>query len=180
MSETRFSGRQVVGIVLLIMLVLGLGLAAGGLIGYRLGKAEGAQAVAAAPQVRAPTTPNQRQTVPFGQALPNALATGGPYLGVEFQMITPALAASEGITGTTGAFIRSVVADSPAAKAGLEGRRCHHRRQRPGGRSTNRSAQPCGRLQIRRRNHAHDRHGHAQRPDRSTRRQSNIGRAACR
>ncbi len=120
MSETRFSGKQVVGIVLLIMLVLGLGLAAGGWIGYRLGKAEGAQAMAAAPQVGAPTTPNRQPTVPFGQAVPNALATGGPYLGVEFQMITPALAASEGITGTTGAFVRSVVADSPAAQAGLK------------------------------------------------------------
>ena len=35
-------------------------------------------------------------------------------------MLTLELAASEGITGTTGALIRSVVADGPAAKAGLK------------------------------------------------------------
>jgi len=117
MSDTRFSGKQVFGIVLLVLVVLGLGLAGGGWLGYRLGKAEGAQAVAVAPQSAAP---DLRQSLPFSQVLPNALAAGGPYLGVEFQMITPELAASEGITGTTGALVRSVVADGPAAKAGLK------------------------------------------------------------
>ncbi len=117
MSDTRFSGKQVVGIVLLVLVVLGLGLAGGGWLGYRLGKAEGVQAVAVAPQSAAP---DLQQAMPFGQVLPNALPTGGPYLGVEFQMITPELAASEGITGTTGALIRSVVAAGPAAQAGLK------------------------------------------------------------
>jgi serine protease Do len=52
--------------------------------------------------------------------LPNMMQAGGAYLGVEFQTITPELAAGEAITGTTGALIRSVVADGPAAKAGLK------------------------------------------------------------
>ncbi|MBI5563409.1 MAG: PDZ domain-containing protein [Chloroflexi bacterium] len=117
MSDTRFSGKQVVGIVLLVLVVLGLGLAGGGWLGYRLGKAEGAPAVAVAPQL---AVPDQQQAMPFGQVLPNVLPAGGPYLGVEFQMITPEVAASEGITGTTGALIRSVMTDGPAAKAGLK------------------------------------------------------------
>jgi serine protease Do len=57
--------------------------------------------------------------MPFGQQLP-ALNPGGPYLGVTFQMITPEIAAQEGITGTTGALVREVAADGPAAKAGLK------------------------------------------------------------
>ena len=35
-------------------------------------------------------------------------------------MITPTVAAQEGITGTTGALVREVVADGPAAQAGLK------------------------------------------------------------
>jgi S1-C subfamily serine protease len=62
--------------------------------------------------------------LPFGgdgQSVPDTgPAAGGPYLGVEFEMITPEVAAQENITGTTGAIIRSVIAGSPAAAAGLE------------------------------------------------------------
>lgn len=120
MSDTRFSGKQVVGIVILVLLVLGLGAGLGGWIGYRLGKSEGAQVAVVAPQTGQPTAPQQREVMPFGQVMPNIMVAGGPYLGVEFQMLTPELQASEGITGTTGAIIRSVVADGPAAKAGLK------------------------------------------------------------
>ncbi len=42
-----------------------------------------------------------------------------PYLGVDFEMLTPDIAASEGITGTQGALLGSVVAGGPAAAAGL-------------------------------------------------------------
>jgi hypothetical protein len=61
MSETRFSGKQVLGVVVLALVILGLGLASGGWIGYRLGRSEGAQA--AAPQAAAPSAPDQRQAV---------------------------------------------------------------------------------------------------------------------
>lgn len=105
---------------MLVLLVLGLGAGLGGWIGYRLGKSEGAQVAVVAPQTGQSTAPQQREAMPFGQVMPNIMVAGGPYLGVEFQMLTAELQASEGITGTTGAIIRSVVADGPAAKAGLK------------------------------------------------------------
>lgn len=46
-------------------------------------------------------------------------AENEPYLGVDFAMLTPDIAASEGITGTQGALLGSVVPGSPAAEAGL-------------------------------------------------------------
>ncbi len=123
-----FSGKQVVGIIVGVLVLLALGLAIGGVIGYRMGMAEGAQqALANRPAAQAPTQDQQTpqgfnapfQQMPFSQQLP-ALNPGGPYLGVTFQMITPDIAAQEGITGTTGALVREVVADGPAAKAGLK------------------------------------------------------------
>ncbi len=138
-AKSGFSGRQVVGIIFGVLILLAVGLALGGAIGYRMGTAEGAQQrLANRPAAQLPSfnqqTPNQRtpnqqapqdqQTprgfnLPFGQQLP-ALNPGGPYLGVTFQMITPELAAQEGITGTAGALLREVAADGPAAKAGLK------------------------------------------------------------
>ncbi len=127
--KNGFSGRQVVGIVFSVVALLAIGLILGGVIGYRMGVAEGAQqALANRPIVQAPApgqqAPQDQQTprgfsVPFGQQLP-ALNPGGPYLGVTFQMITPDIAAQEGITGTTGALVRDVASDGPAAKAGLK------------------------------------------------------------
>jgi membrane-associated protease RseP (regulator of RpoE activity) len=123
-----FSGKQVVGIIMGVLVLLVIGLAIGGVLGYRMGLAEGAQqALANLPAVPAPSigqqTPQDQQTprgfnLPFDQ-LP-ALNPGGPYLGVTFQMLTPELAAQEGITGTTGALVREVAADGPAAQAGLK------------------------------------------------------------
>jgi membrane-associated protease RseP (regulator of RpoE activity) len=133
-----FSGKQVVGIVVGVLILLAVGLAIGGAIGYRVGAAEGVQQAlvnrraAQLPSLNQQTpnqqTPNQQApqnqqaprgfNLPFGQQLP-AINPGGPYLGVTFQMITPDIAAQEGITGTTGALVRNVAADGPAAKAGL-------------------------------------------------------------
>jgi S1-C subfamily serine protease len=136
-ARSGFSGKQVVGIMFGVLVLLAIGLAIGGAIGYRMGSAEGArQAVAnlpaAQPQAQqAPSQQSPRQqtprsfTVPVpqqpfnGRQLP-ALNPGGPYLGVTFQMITPTVATQEGITGTTGALVREVVADGPAAQAGLK------------------------------------------------------------
>jgi serine protease Do len=94
-----------------------------------MGMAEGTQqALASRPAAQAPApsqpTPQDQQaprgfSLPFGQQLP-ALNPGGPYLGVTFQMITPEIAAQEGITGTTGALVREVTAGGPAAQAGLK------------------------------------------------------------
>ena len=121
--KNGFSGQQVVGIIFGVLALLAVGLAIGGAIGYRAGTADGAQQALAnlpAAPAPAPDQPTPRDFgLPFGQQLP-ALNPGGPYLGVTFQMITPEVAAQEGITGTTGALVREVVADGPAAQAGLK------------------------------------------------------------
>ena len=135
-----FSGKQVFAIIAGVLVLLAVGLAIGGAIGYRLGAAEGAQQALAtrraaqvpslnqqAPNQQAPDqqAPQNQQTprgqgLPFGlQQLPG-LTSSGAYLGVTFQMITPEIAAQEGITGTTGALVREVVAGGPAAQAGLK------------------------------------------------------------
>ncbi len=122
-TKTGFSGKQVFGLIAGVLILLAVGLAIGGVIGYRMGAAEGAQqALANRPAAQAPALDQQLPqgfNFPFGQQLP-AANPGGPYLGVTFQMITPQIAAQEGITGTTGALVREVVADGPAAKAGLK------------------------------------------------------------
>jgi membrane-associated protease RseP (regulator of RpoE activity) len=127
--KNGFSGKQVVGIIFGVLVLLAIGLAIGGALGYRMGMTEGAQqALANRPAAQAPAldqqTPQNQQTprgfeMPFGQQLP-ALGSNGAYLGVTFQMITPEIAAQDNITGTTGALVREVVADGPAAKAGLK------------------------------------------------------------
>jgi S1-C subfamily serine protease len=121
MSESRFSGKQVLGIVIIAIGVLGVGLTIGGLVGYRWGKADGAQqAIGLAP---APNLDNQQPRnfegpQPFNQA--PSINFDQPYLGVEFEMLTPEIAASESMTGTTGAIVRNVIANSAADKAGLK------------------------------------------------------------
>ena len=129
----RFSGKQVFAIIAGMLVLLAVGVAIGGAIGYRLGSVEGAQlALSQAPNQQIPDqqapgqlVPRNQQTprgfnLPFGlQQLPG-LTSSGAYLGVTFEMITPEIAAQEGITGTTGALVRDVAADSPAAQAGLK------------------------------------------------------------
>ncbi|CAG0936589.1 Periplasmic pH-dependent serine endoprotease DegQ [Thermoflexales bacterium] len=129
-----FSGKQVVGITVGVLVILALGVAIGGIVGYRLGTTEGAQqALANLPPAQAPalnqqTPPDQPaprgfdmpfQQLPFSEQLP-ALNAGGAYLGITFQMLTPEIAAQEGLTGTTGALVREVVTDGPAANAGVK------------------------------------------------------------
>ena len=68
---------------------------------------------------------NGMPKLPFGDnglpTLPDVIpSTGGAYLGVEYELITPDVAARESITGTQGAFVKTVLADSPAAQAGLK------------------------------------------------------------
>jgi membrane-associated protease RseP (regulator of RpoE activity) len=123
MSESRFTGRQVLGIVIVAIVLLAVGLVAGGLVGYQWGRADGSRQVlgTGSPNIaQVPRSANPRNPqlpLPFnGQPQPS----GGPYLGVQFEMITPALQATEGLTGTTGAIIRSVVSGSPADQAGLK------------------------------------------------------------
>jgi S1-C subfamily serine protease len=127
-AKRGYSGKQVIGIVFGVLILFAVGLAIGGAIGYRMGTTDGAQqALASQPAAQAQAVPDQQSprsfTIPSqpfnGQQLP-ALNPGGPYLGVTFESITLEVAAQEGITGTVGALVREVVADGPAAQAGLK------------------------------------------------------------
>jgi len=88
----------------------------------KLGESSAAQSF----DFQLPFGENGLPALPFGNggqpAQPNntAPAANGPYLGVEYELITADVAASENITGTQGALVRTVVAGSPAAKAGLK------------------------------------------------------------
>lgn len=128
-SKGGFSGKQVAGIVVGVVALLAIGAALGGFIGYRLGTVEGAQqaqinlpASRQAPQSQLPNSNNfgQLPQLPFGSGQIPAVNPGGPYMGVQFQMLTPNIAAREGMTGTIGALVRDLAADGPAAKAGLK------------------------------------------------------------
>lgn len=135
-AKSGFSGKQVAAIVFGVLALLAVGLAIGGIIGgvlgYRMGAAEGARRTLAqlpASRFQGQQAPNQQAPRSFSTPVPQlpfnggqlpALNPGGPYLGVTFQMITPDIAAQEGITGTTGALVRDVAADGPAATAGLK------------------------------------------------------------
>lgn len=122
MPESRFTGKQVVGIVVGIIVVLAIGLIAGGVVGYRWGQAAGAQQTI----VQAPVQNGQGNQQSRGFQLPqpfNQLPSGNPnqpYLGVEYETITPDIAARDNMTGTTGAILRTVIAGGPADTAGLK------------------------------------------------------------
>jgi membrane-associated protease RseP (regulator of RpoE activity) len=143
MSESRFTGKQVLGIVIAAIAVLGLGLTIGGLVGYRWGKADGSpQTIVQAPapngsgdqaprSFEMPQPFNQVPNGPSDQLPPGfelpqpfnqvpSIDTDQPYLGVEFEMLTPEIAARENMTGTTGALVRTVIPNGPAARAGLK------------------------------------------------------------
>jgi len=108
MSEHRFSAWQVIGLVVAILGLCAVVLTGGIFIGYQWGQMQGKTQASA--QIPWPP-PNRR---PFGQA------NNFPYLGVQFEMITPELAKAETLAANAGAIIRAVMPDSPAAQAGLK------------------------------------------------------------
>lgn len=117
MSEQRFSIWQVIGLVVAILGLCAVALGGGGFLGYQWGRMQGrAEALA------------ELQGQASGQALPwplpgrKPLIEGNnfPYLGVQFEMITPELAKAETLAADTGAILREVLPDSPAEKAGLK------------------------------------------------------------
>jgi S1-C subfamily serine protease len=116
MSESRFTGKQVLGIVIVAIGVLGLGLTIGGLVGYRWGRADGTQQISM--QALAPNRSDNQAPQSFNQV--PSINFDQPYLGVEFEMLTPDIAATANMTGTTGAIIRTVIRNSAADKAGLK------------------------------------------------------------
>src|ERR1041384_1617664 len=119
MSEHRFSAWQVIGLVVVIFGLCAVALTGGAFAGYQWGRMQGkAEALAEAQgqpsgQIAPWPFPNQPK-----QPLPDA--KNFPYLGVQFEMITPELAKAETLAADTGALIRAVMPDSPAEKAGLK------------------------------------------------------------
>ena len=97
---------------------------AGGAVGYQLGKADGQALARAEPNV-AVVSP-EGGNLPFGFSLPFGgevspeLTEPQPYLGVRFEPINAELAEKENLGVGQGAIIREVIADSPAARAGLQ------------------------------------------------------------
>lgn len=115
MSEKRFSLWHVVGLLALVMMTGAVTLGAGAFLGYQWGHARG---VADAPRQPLSFAPEGGGALPFS-AIPRGGASG-PYLGVRFEPVTPELAQAENLSVESGALIREVMANSPAASAGLK------------------------------------------------------------
>jgi membrane-associated protease RseP (regulator of RpoE activity) len=118
MAEHRFSARQVLGMLALVLSLCAASLAGGVALGYQWGRATG-RAAALAERAGRPEAPDSGLPLPFEWRLPFQDSPARPYLGVEFEMITPELAEAEALPVDEGALIRSVAADTPAEAAGL-------------------------------------------------------------
>ncbi|HLF25979.1 MAG TPA: PDZ domain-containing protein [Anaerolineae bacterium] len=134
LSQRHLSLGQVLAIALGALVVIGGAALTGGAVGYRLGNADG-QSLARAQQRIAIATDGAEPTFAFrlplsGFSLPQPLPPEGEvppefkspqaYLGVRFESIDEALAQAENLAVAEGAIIREVLADSPAAEAGLQ------------------------------------------------------------
>ncbi len=134
MVESRFNLGQVLGIVVGVVALVGATSLAGGVVGYQLGKADG-QSLARAEQrfVVDGGSGNEpfNSPLPFGGfGVPQPLPSEGEiprefsapiaFLGVRFESVNEDLAKAENLGVGEGAILREVVADSPAAQAGLQ------------------------------------------------------------
>ena len=134
MTESRFSLRQVLGVAVGIVVLVGVAALAGGIVGYQLGRADG-QALAQAGQRIVVESPDESgrsfsfrlpfggfslpQPLPFEGETPPEFSAPQAFLGVRFEPVDEGLAQAEDLSVSEGAIIREVIADSPAAKAGL-------------------------------------------------------------
>ena len=74
------------------------------------------------------------------------------WIGVQIQSVTSDIAEGLGLKGTEGALVAEPQADSPAAKAGIVHRRCHHGPERASGQGRSRPRQ-ADRVDDTRRDH---------------------------
>lgn len=113
MSEQRFSIWHVLGLLALVLALCTTTLAGGVFLGYQWGRASGLAAAGG--------RGNAPQALPGFPELPRPFTNqpDQPYLGVQFEMITPELAEAEKLGVEAGAVIRQVVPGSPAEQAGL-------------------------------------------------------------
>jgi membrane-associated protease RseP (regulator of RpoE activity) len=119
MNENRFTVWHISGIAVIALSVAALLLGGGVFLGYQWGQAD---SLAAAVSSRV-AGPDLGETLcsgaPFGMA-PFQESPRGPFLGVEYDAVTPELAQSEKLGVPAGAVIRAVITGSPADKAGLQ------------------------------------------------------------
>lgn len=114
MSENRFTVWHMFGLLIIATSVAILFLGGGLFFGYQVGRSS---TLATSVAIRASGT-----AIPYAQNQlpPVQVSASGPYLGVEFESLTPALVQIEKLAVNTGAIIRNVMPNSPAAKAGLK------------------------------------------------------------
>lgn len=117
MTEKRFSFWQVAGILFVALALMAASLGSGVALGYQWGRASGLAAARAAYRAEGADPPHALPFRPEGE-LPDLASQ--PYLGVEFETITPELAESEKLSVDSGAIIRTVVSGGPAEKAGVK------------------------------------------------------------
>ena len=113
MSEQRFSIWHVLGLLALVLALCTTTLAGGVFLGYQWGRASGLAAASG--------RGNAPHALPGFPELPRPFTNqpNQPYLGVQFEMITPELAEAEKLGAQVGAVLRAVAPGSPAEQAGL-------------------------------------------------------------
>lgn len=115
MSENRFTVWHMFGLLIIAGSVAILFLGGGLFLGFQVGRSTTLATTVANRAAGTALPLSQGQ-----QHLTNDVTTVGPYLGVEFEALTPALAKTENLAITSGALLRNVMPNSPAAKAGLQ------------------------------------------------------------
>lgn len=128
MSDKRFSGWAVLGIMVAVLAVAGVAVAGGVFVGFNIGRATADRALLPRVFGRGFVMPFQRfDEMPyyrFQQPQPRPFAdppqtTAQPYLGVAFQMLTAELAEQHDLPVDEGAWIVQVIDGSPADQAEL-------------------------------------------------------------
>jgi len=116
MSENRFTIWHVFGLMIIAVSVAILFLGGGLFYGYQFGRSS-SLATNVANQASGTALP---MTQVMAQPLPIHVNTSRPYLGVEFETLTPDLVKAGNLPITQGALIRNVMPNSPADMAGLK------------------------------------------------------------
>ncbi len=115
MSENRFSIWHIIGLCVIAASLAVFALGSGLFLGYELGRASSLSA-SVANRAQSATAVIASQT----DQLPLQLAANHPYLGLEYETLTPQLAQRYNLAIQDGALIRSITSHSPADSAGLQ------------------------------------------------------------
>jgi S1-C subfamily serine protease len=116
MSENRFTVWHVFGLMIIAVSVAILFLSGGLFYGYQFGRSS-SLATSVANQASGTAMPT---TQAVAQPAPIHVNVSRPYLGVEFETLTPDLIKAENLKVNDGALIRNVMPNSPADVAELK------------------------------------------------------------